>query len=574
MDGESILPDFNYRFAAEIRLPEALEEKLLCPFHYFGVTDPVSLADDRFWSQGRYQIGEIEKVYIEDDGSARQRLDAVVSALNLYVPDLTNMRAVGFCVSIRHAQFMAQSLKSHGVAAEALVSQSDMVMRSRIISEFRAGRLQILFTVDLLSEGFDLPEIDVVLFLRPTESLTVFLQQLGRGLRHSTGKECLTVLDFVGQSHRKYSIARKFAALLPARRYRIDTEVEQSFPHLPPGCSILLEKQAAAYVIENIKSALGNLNHYVVETFGDLSVRLQREPSIAEFARESVIDISEILSKKSWSEWRATARQEDIPEDPDLDWFRPGMASLSVQDAPAKIDDIQYFLESGGGLDKLTDKKALAIHLLLTRKHPKNTGISDAVSLADRLHANPSVVSDIGQLIDWRKAVSQVRSHRLEFPFECPLDLHGTYGSEEIKALMGLSDWNRVGSKGVGVLHDKKHKIYYHLVTFQKDERDFVPTTMYNDYPISPTLLHWESQSRVASTSTTAMHYREFKTRGYTILFFARLQRSIGKVTAPFIFLGPAESLVTCEGERPLRMVWQLQYAMPAALYEQAQRGG
>lgn len=571
MDGESILPDFNDRFAAEIRLPEALEEKLLCPFHYFGVTDPVSLADDRYWSQGRYQIGELEKVYIDDNMQANQRLDAVVSALKLYVPDLASMRAVGFCVSIRHAQFMAQALNSIGVSAEALVSHTSKDERARIVSAFREGRLQILFTVDLLSEGFDLPEIDVVMFLRPTESLTIFLQQLGRGLRHANGKECLTVLDFVGQSHRKYSIARKFSALLPARRYRIDSEVEQSFPHLPPGCSILLEKQAAAHVIANIKAALGNLKHYVTETYGDLSVRLQREPTIAEFAHESVVDMSDILSRKSWSEWRAIVRREDLPADPDMDWFRPGMASLSVQDAPAQIDNIQRLLEGRGGL---TDKESLALHVLLTRKHPNDTGIADASSLANRLYANPSVVDDIGQLIEWRKAVSQIRSRNLDLHFECPLVLHSSYGLEEIKALMGFSDWSKVGSKGVGVLHDKERKIYYHLVTFQKDEKDFVPTTMYNDYPISPTLLHWESQSRVSSSSPTAKNYRDFDTLGYTILFFARLRRSIGKVAAPYIFLGPAESLVSCEGERPLRMVWQLQHAMPAALFEQAQRGG
>ena len=574
MDGESILPDFGGHFAAEIRLPEALEEKLLCPFHYFGVSDPVSLEDDRFWRQGRFVIDELEKVYTGDDIRARQRLDAVINSLEKYLPDVGVMRAVGFCAGIRHAHYMTDAFRSRGFRAESLVSECREEDRNRIVREFRGGELQILFTVDLLSEGFDLPEIDTVLFLRPTESLTVFLQQLGRGLRHAPGKECLTVIDFVGQTHRKYRIGRKFAALLPARRYRIDREVELDFPHLPPGCNIILERQAREHVLGNINRALKNLSTYVTETIGDLEAELNREPTLAEFADVSDVTMGDLLSKKSWSEWLAFGRQNTPPSDPDLHLLRKGVANLALRDAPAQMDSIEALVQEQTSPAYLGQSDMLEMHLLLTRKHPLETGISSPTEFARRIRTNPSIVSDIRQLVEWRRAVSNVRSRSLDLPFDCSLNLHGTYGSEEIKAALGLSGWDRKGSRGVGVIHDKSRKLYVHLVTFQKDDRDFVPTTLYEDYPISPELLHWESQSTLARHHETARNYLGFKERGYTVLFFARLTKKQGMLTAPFTFLGRAEALESSQGERPIQMVWRLAQPMPAELYEQARRGG
>lgn len=574
MDGDSILPDFGGRFAAEIRLPEALEEKLLCPFHYFGVSDPVSLKDDRFWRRGRFVIDELENVYTGDDIRARQRLDAVINSLEKYLPDVDAMRAVGFCAGIRHARYMADAFRSRGFSAESLVSECREEDRARIVREFRGGELQILFTVDLLSEGFDLPEIDTVLFLRPTESLTVFLQQLGRGVRHAPGKECLTVLDFVGQTHRKYRIGRKFAALLPIRRYRIDREVELDFPHLPPGCSIILERQAREHVLGNINRALKNLSTYVTETIGDLEAELGREPTIAEFADISDVAMGDLLSKRSWSEWLALKRRSTPPNDPDLHLLRKGVANLALRDAPAQMDRIDALVQEQTPPDYLGQTDMLGLHLLLTRKHPLETGISGPEEFVRRVRANPSIVSDIRQLVGWRRALSTVPSRPSDLPFDCSLNLHGTYGSEEIKAALGLSGWSRKGARGVGVIHDKSRKLYVHLVTFRKNQRDFVPTTLYEDYPISPDLLHWESQSTLARHHETAKNYQEFKERGYTILFFARLTRKRGMLTEPFTFLGPAKALESSEGERPLRMVWRLVQPMPAELYEQARRGG
>lgn len=230
MDGASVAVDFDNRFAAEIRLPEALEEKLLCPFHYFGVADPVSLSGDQFWKNGKYDIAELENVYTGAHTLAQQRLEVVLSLR--YEPDLDRVRGIGFCVSISHAEYMSKKFNEQGIVSAVLVGETLTDDRTALMSDFRAGKIRFLFTRDVLNEGLDVPDVNTILFLRPTESLTVFLQQLGRGLRHAPEKDSLTVLDFVGQAHRRYRIDRKLKALLSKRRFNIQREVEMGFPHL------------------------------------------------------------------------------------------------------------------------------------------------------------------------------------------------------------------------------------------------------------------------------------------------------------------------------------------------------
>ncbi len=125
MDGASVAADFGNRFAAEIRLPEALEEKLLCPFHYFGVADPVSLASDQFWRNGKYDIAALENVYTGAHVLALKRLDVVVSSLLRFEPDLERVRGIGFCVSISHAEFMAEKFNERGIVSAVLVGETE-----------------------------------------------------------------------------------------------------------------------------------------------------------------------------------------------------------------------------------------------------------------------------------------------------------------------------------------------------------------------------------------------------------------------------------------------------------------
>jgi superfamily II DNA or RNA helicase len=210
------------------------------------------LASDQFWRAGKYDVAELEKVYTGAHACAQQRVDVVLNSLLRYEPDLDRVRGIGFCVSIRHAEYMAEQFNKRDVLSAVLAGETSSADRTALLEGFRAGRIRFLFTRDVLNEGLDVPEINTVLFLRPTESLTVFLQQLGPGLRHAPEKDCLTVLDFVGQAHRRYRIDLKLKALLTKRRFNIESEVVSEFPHLPAGCSIQLDRISRGYVLDKV----------------------------------------------------------------------------------------------------------------------------------------------------------------------------------------------------------------------------------------------------------------------------------------------------------------------------------
>lgn len=567
MDGTSILPDFDHKFAAEIRLPEALEEKLLCPFHYFGVTDNIDLNEERFWRNGRYDIAALESVFTGDDIRARQRVDVILNALNRYQPNLENVRGIGFCASEKHAQFMTHQFNQAGIPSAKVTGITSREERTSSLNLFREGNLIFLFTVDVLTEGVDIPEINLLLFLRPTESLTVFLQQLGRGLRHAPEKDCLTVLDFIGQSHRKYRLDTKFKALLSRRRQRIDNEIENDFPHLPPGCSIQLERVARERILNKIRSVLNDFNHFIPEMIQTWDQDHKLPLTFGNFIHLSELSATEILAKHSWTEWKAIANNQPTPSDPDLLSGRKALARISLLTDPALLK----LIENASDPYQIFDStQSTALHYLFWGKKGPDVGINSPEESINRWLLNPSLVSDAREIAEWRRSTASVTTHLIPLPFPCQLRLHAAYRSSEIKAFLGLSTIEKPGPTGQGVIHAAEIKCYIHLITFRKNERDFSPTTRYRDYPISTTQLHWESQSTITQDSPTGLNYKHFKARGYTILFFARIDKKTDGETAPFIFLGPAKQYRAFEGNRPISIIWELEYPMPAAQFEEA----
>jgi superfamily II DNA or RNA helicase len=566
MDGSSILPDFDDQFAAEIRLPEALSEKLLCPFHYFGVKDCIDLDDDRFWRNGRYHESALADVFTGDDIRARQRVDLIIDAIQRYTPELSAIRGVGFCAGIKHAEYMAACFNTAGISS-AVILGKNREDRTRQLQEFRDGKLHFLFAVDVLSEGVDVPEINLVLFLRPTDSLTVFLQQLGRGLRHAPGKDCLTVLDFVGQTHRKYRLHTKFTALLSRSRQRIDREIENDFPNLPPGCSIQLERVARDLIINKIRSSLNDLNHFIPEAIQTWDQDIKRPLTFGNFVEETGLCPSYILAKRSWAEWKAIAFNAPLPTDPDLKEGRKSLSRLALRSDPELLQLIEQLANAS---TNPTLEQATALHYLLWAKKGSLLGIKSPAESLNRWRRNPSLLEDAREIARWRRCSAAIPTRKIQLPFPCELRLHAAYGSAEIKAFLGLSTLVKSGPAGQGVMHAAHLNCYVHLVTFNKEEKDFSPTTRYRDYPISQTQLHWESQSTITQKSTTGQNYIHFQGRNFTILFFARLAKRFNGETSPFIYLGPAKELLSFEGNRPISMVWELQYGMPAALFEEA----
>lgn len=578
MDGKSVAADFGNRFAAEIRLPEALEEKLLCPFHYFGIADPVALDQDRFWRNGKYDPNELEKVYTGAHALARQRLDVIVEALRRYEPNLTTVKGIGFCISIVHAKYMAEMFTSKGIPSAALVADVGEEKRSAFLADFKAGRITFLFTVDILNEGFDVPEVNAVLFLRPTDSLTVFLQQLGRGLRHSPEKDCLTVLDFVGQAHRHYRIDSKLKALLPKHRFAIDREVELDFPHLPAGCSIQLDRLSREYVLENIRTNLHNLAIQMPDRLQTFTNETRQPLTFKNFVTYHDYEPETLLVSETWSGWKAKAQLAPVPMDPDLELLKQGLVRAAFVSGPkeiARLRTVVRTLQHGNVAQAFTivGKDALGLHYRIWGKPGKALGMTTLENSFQRLCLNPTILCDFDEVLEWGESETTADGQVLDLPFPCPFELHSHYSTSDIKAPLGLATFSTAGQTGVGVFHVPNIKAYVLLITFQKTEREYSPSTMYADYPVSRELLHWESQSTTSQQSATGQNLIHSVARGYTILVFARNQKRRNRCTVPFTYLGDAE-LVSFDGERPIKIVWRLKNSIPAEMFEENRRGG
>ncbi|WP_242624105.1 DEAD/DEAH box helicase [Micromonospora kangleipakensis] len=297
-DGGDVRRWFDGRAAVELHLWDALERQLLAPFQYFGLYDDTDLSQLR-WKRGQgYEAAELDGVHTGNHALARMVLRAVRDTV-----DVGRMRALGFCVSIGHAEFMADWFTKHGVPSAAVTSRVDAGGRQALLTAFRTGELTVLFTVDLFNEGVDLPMVDTILMLRPTESATIFLQQLGRGLRLDDDKPCLTVLDFIGGQHANFRFDLRWRALTGVSRRAIIDAVADDFPSLPSGCHIQLDRVAKDIVLANLRSALPTSKRGLVAELRQLG-----DVSLGEFLRETGVEIEDIYRSASVGGWTGLRR--------------------------------------------------------------------------------------------------------------------------------------------------------------------------------------------------------------------------------------------------------------------------
>ena len=297
-DGADVRSFFDGRTAAELRLWDALGADLLCPFHYFTVADGTDLRQIS-WKRGRYDEGELSSVYTGND----RRAAIVLQQLRDKVLDPGAMRALGFCVSVAHAEFMARKFEEAGIPARAVSGETPQAERERALQELKDRRVNALFAADLFNEGLDLPDVDTVLFLRPTESATVFLQQLGRGLRRTRHKAVLTVLDFVGYHRKEFRFDLKLRALTGQTRRELERGIKNGFPFLPSGCQIVMDKQSQTIVLDNIASQVANRWPQMVA-----ELRSYGDQNLGKFLSESGIDLSDVVRDgRSWTRLRRDA---------------------------------------------------------------------------------------------------------------------------------------------------------------------------------------------------------------------------------------------------------------------------
>ncbi|WP_339813801.1 DUF3427 domain-containing protein [uncultured Imperialibacter sp.] len=565
MDGEDILKDFCDTIAAEIRLPEALNRKLLCPFQYFGITDSIDLSDVS-WQNGKYLPSELSRLYTRND----KRVGEIIFNLNRYLKDIHEVRALCFCVTQEHAAFMAEKFILAGFKADYLVSNRSE-FRADIKSKLLNREINYLFVVDIFNEGIDIPEIDTVLFLRPTESLTVFLQQLGRGLRLADDKDCLTVLDFVGNSRPEYDFEGKFRALVGKTNTSTQQEIEDDFPHLPLGCSIVLERKAKEFILENIKKATSFNVNQLLNKIRNYKHQTTLPLTLKNFSNFYHIPLPNIYKKGNWKKLCLAAEQipryqtsgeREIYRAINKKWlackshsyFR-FVLSLAKEKFKIKLSDLS------------TEEYAMCLMLHYDVWQDKGQ-FGDLQKSLRAIGESEVLVEEIIEVLEILIDKIDFLERDIDLPYPQPLKVHSRYTRDQILSAFGFYTFNKKPSYREGVAYSQDKNTELLFITLNKTEKVFSPTTLYEDFAVSESIFHWQTQNAVSPDKGKGLSYIHHKDSGRKILLFVR-ERNEDEYgnTMAFVFLGDGD-LLEHYGSKPMSIKWELKEPMPPYLWK------
>ncbi|MDT3282538.1 DUF3427 domain-containing protein [Shewanella scandinavica] len=575
-DGVDILADFCGVIAAEIRLPEAINQRHLCPFQYFAIDDATDLRKLN-WSRGRYDVAELSNLYTHND----QRVTRIIRSLAETVTDIDNIKALAFCVTKEHAEYMAKKFNLAGISADVLTSDNS-AERQQKRQSLVSGKLSILCVVDIFNEGVDIPEVDTLLFLRPTESLTIFLQQLGRGLRLTDDKQCCTILDFVGNSRDEYDFSQKFRALVGKTNQSIKDEILNDFPHLPLGCRIELEEKAQSMILRNISRATLNANR-LTSLMANFKHQTDLPLTLGNFLRMnpqvSLEDIYRIKinGQSGWTLLVEAVQGNKIAEpavQPDLAkaYYRAINFHLLSCTSLSYLKFIKQLCENDfvfDGQDPIQNQFALMCHYNFWDKSGKALNVKSLTASLQMLRNKPLQEELLAVL-----AILINRIHHQEMDLELAqpsaLKVHSRYTREQILAAMGASTFEAKSPSREGVLAINEQNLECLFVTLNKSEKQFSPTTMYHDYAISEHLFHWQSQNSARPELGRGLSYIEQQKLGKTVLLFVREQsKDENGRTMGFVNFGKVH-YVSHNGSQPMNVTWRLEQPIPDVMWHDA----
>ncbi|WP_179374731.1 DUF3427 domain-containing protein [Winogradskyella wichelsiae] len=567
MDGGDILEDFDNKIAAEIRLPEAMNRKLLCPFQYFGITDSIDLSNVK-WIKGRYVASELTDIYTESD----RRVGEIITALDKYIKDINDVRALGYCVSMEHAKYMAEKFTLTGLKADYLTSNNSKD-RVHIRQKLEKKEINYLFVVDIFNEGIDIPEIDTLLFLRPTESLTIFLQQLGRGLRLYEEKDCLTVLDFVGNSRPEYNFENKFRALIGKTNTTVVKEVEDNFPHLPLGCSIILEKKTKETILKNISAATSLNKSKLIQRIQQFQHDTNLPLTIGNFSKFYNIPLHSIYKRGSWKRLcQLAGRINQFDSE-----YEKAIVS-AISNKWLSTNSLSYFtfilkiakLNFNINISEFNTNEKTMLLMLHYDVWQKEAGFESIEKSIWAIGSNSVLVEEIKEVLEVLIENIDFKELPIELPYEQPLKLHSRYTRDQILAAFKFSSFEKKSSNREGTAENKVLNTEILFINLIKSEENFSPTTMYDDYAVNELLFHWQTQNSARPDLGKGQSYVKHKKNEKRILLFIRekAKNEFGN-SLGYVFIGEG-TLKDHYGSKPMSINWKLSEPMPHYLWKDA----
>lgn len=535
MDGEDITQDFDGTISAEIRLDDALNKGLLAPFYYYGITDSVDYSEVA-WDKGHYVASELSRIYSYNDA----RTAVILQSLQKYLTNIRDVRALCFCVDQQHAKYMASKFTLCGLKADVLTSENAQ-MRAPLYRRLKNKEINYLFVVDMFNEGVDIPEVDTILFLRPTESLTVFIQQFGRGLRKAEGKTHVNILDFVGNSRAEFNYTDRMRVMLGRTSMSVVEEMERDCPHLPLGCRIILEPKAKEHILNNIKGAIQRFTARKVIALVQNFERHHSVPlTLSNFVRIYQMPVDKLYKGRTWNQilFEAGVGEEQSRFNEELS--RAVFRKWSATDSYSYLSFIEQLAKRAfrvrvNRMNAVDQKRLLMLYYDLFETAGRFVSLQDMVDAlaADKLFFE-ELAEVIGVMLQENKAYEKPDNSQLP---NFPLKLHGVYTKAQIQVAIGTSTLARKSSAREGVERNKLLNVEAMFVDIIKN-REEGSTTDYDDKALSPYLFQWDTQNRVKPESNEGQAYIH---QTQTMLLFVREQKNFVEDktrTMGYVYLG------------------------------------
>ncbi|MCF7764266.1 MAG: DUF3427 domain-containing protein, partial [Verrucomicrobia bacterium] len=606
-DGGDLLALCQENLVYRCDVGRGITENLLAPFHYFGVPDEVDYQNIP-WRNNRFDEQELTRAVATQNRAA--------NALDHYRQH-GGTRTLAFCCSQRHCDFMADFFSRNGLRSAAVHSGEKSAPRAASLEALEAGTLDILCAVDMFNEGVDLPAVDTVLMLRPTESTILWMQQFGRGLRKTEGKQHLTVIDYIG-NHRIFLNKPRTLLALSAGDHILGTALDQLIAGdfaLPPGCEVTYDLRA----IEILTSLLKRPAHHdaLQARYIDFREQHGQRPTATELFHEGFTLDSLRQSHGSWLHFVRAMGDLTPVQQKVLDQAGTFLSELettsmtrsykmptllAMLDADAfpgsiAIDDLAT------GFARLVGRSAIlrrdvsvpldntrALRQLL-KNNPVKAWTGDEKAkrpafftyedgrFSTRFTIAPELRTSLQELTrelaDWRLAKYLNRTGPEDAPtgsFTCkdsnPVTDPSaprtakpwrTYMRAEIPPLFGLKFSTAIWNTGLIATGGS----LFLLVTLKKG--DLPENHAYEDKFHSPDQFEWKSQNRTTQSSKHGRMLRYHRDQNIPVHLFVRQSKSIESKSAPFYYCGPV-NFERWEGEKPITIHWQLTSPVPEHL--------
>ena len=554
MDGEDITKDFDGTISAEIRLDDALNKGLLAPFFYYGITDTVDYSEVA-WDKGHYVASDLSRIYTYNDA----RTAVILRSLQKYLTNIRDVRALCFCVDQKHAKYMASKFTLCGLKADYLTSENEQ-MRATLYRRLKKKEINYLFVVDMFNEGVDIPEVDTILFLRPTESLTVFIQQFGRGLRKAEGKTHVNILDYVGNSRAEFNYTDRMRVMLGRTSMSVSEEMERDCPHLPLGCRIVLEPKAKEYILNNIKGAILRFTsrklYLLVQNFEkNHSVPL----TLANFVKIYQVPLDKLYKGRTWNQLLNDVQIKQHQSKFNTELSRAVYRKWLAMDSYSYMKFInslacKSFIVKVNEMNPIEQKWLLMFYYDLFETASRFDSLQEMVDILAEDTDFCQELRDLMPLLFQRNKTYEKADNSLLSNF--PLKLHGIYTKAQIQVAIGTSTLEKKSSAREGVERNRFTGVEAMFVDIIKN-REEGSTTDYDDRALSPYVFQWDTQNRVRPESKEGQDYIN---QTQTMLLFVRQQKNLVEDktrTMGYVYLGRV-TLKSWEYKK-LDTRWQMQ---------------